>query len=189
MNYYIMTHNPNAAFIYGNATFSPIDQGCYSNLWHEKFLSKQSQCHIQLSVEKKKIKNDIFTTNSGFVVSEKVAKIFKSEKFKASVNLVDTTIVSKGNHPIEGKFFFAEFFSWIDAIYKSKSDIELEDGKVDVIKKLSINDGTITGEDLFFLKDANLFEPVISEKLQKELVENDVQGVTFISASSFTLEP
>ncbi|WP_115228871.1 Imm43 family immunity protein [Iodobacter fluviatilis] len=187
MDFYVLTHDEASPFLYGDASFSPIDLGCYSNLWQTKFVPDGNFCKITLSKNAKKVSLDLFTVNSGFVMSEKALAIFSAPDLCLKINPIPTEIYSKNGDKIYGTYYFTEFFDWLDLFDYENSIYELDEegARVDSCSRLTLRNTSELHLDLFFLKDVNLFEPIISKKLMDLILSSKIRGYKSVPLSEF----
>lgn len=82
-----------------------------------------------------------------------------------------------------------EFDCWVDAFdYDNSKFIKDVDGSGKVVdcELLKIDSREVSGYDLFFLLNVDLFEPVVSMGLAEELKKEKISGFKIISTEDFT---
>lgn len=134
MEYFILTSDNDLPFVYGDAKFQPIDQGVYSNLWHDRKLPAGAVASITLIKSVKKLNRDLFSVNAGFVSSKKLLTVLKSG-FRSKFESVPADVYYHSGEKVEGEFFFLEFDCWVDAFdYENSRFVRDDDEESKVVE-------------------------------------------------------
>ncbi|WP_293766895.1 hypothetical protein [uncultured Aquitalea sp.] len=188
MKYFVLASDDNLPFVYGDAKFEPVDQGVYSNLWHDRKLPSGTTARVKLVKNVKRLNRDLFSVNAGFVGSGKLLEVLRGG-FKSKFNPVPAEIFYHSGERVQGDFFFLEFDCWVDAFdYENSKFLKDVDGSDKVVEceLLQIDSCKVRGYDLFFLLNVDFFEPVVSMGLAEKLKKEEMSGFKIISTEDFT---
>lgn len=188
MKYFVLASDDNLPFVYGDAKFEPVDQGVYSNLWHDRKLPSGTTARVKLVKNVKRLNRDLFSVNAGFVGSGKLLEVLRGG-FKSKFNPVPAEIFYHSGERVQGEFFFLEFDCWVDAFdYENSKFLKDVDGSDKIVEceLLQIDSSEVRDYDLFFLLNVDFFEPVVSMGLAKKLKKEKISGFKIISTEDFT---
>lgn len=193
-SHYVLTQDLRLPFVYGNVTFTPIDQGIYSNLWHDRLLPNGLTAKIVLAKPKRRLARDMFSVNAGFVGTERLAGLLKAPNVNTDLRTHPCDVYYHDNEPADGTFYFLEFNSWVDAFDYTNSAYTTSDGTtrhdgsgtIESCSKLRIVESKTQALDLFFLEHVGFFDPIVSHKLADILSNSGIDGVKLIPIEEYS---
>lgn len=193
--YYILSPDPELPFIYGKITFSPDDQGVYSNLWHDRKLPDGLTAKAELEKPKRKLARDLFSLNAGFIGTKNFLDLLKMDHIKADVNPYPCNVFQHTGEKIDGDFYFLEFNCWLDVFDYAKSVYTVDHELINKVtskpiinscKKLVLSDIKSGLPDIFFIENSGFFDPVISERLAMDIRDKKIKGIILTPVDEYT---
>lgn len=192
--YYVLSPDPELPFIYGDVTFSPIDQGVYSNLWDDRILPDNLFAKAKLTKPKRVISRDLLSLNAGFVGRNNITSILIDKKLNTLLRPHPCDIFYHDDMKVDGDFSFLEFrcfvdaFDYINSEYTTSIGLDRYDGSgtIKTCRKLVIDENKTNQLDLFFLKNFDFFNPIITHNLFRALVDKKIKGIKITPVEQFS---
>jgi hypothetical protein len=191
--YYVLSPDPGLPFIYGNITFSPIEQGIYSNLWGDRNLPEGLVANAKLTNPKKIVRRDLLSFNSGFVGRDNLFNLLSNKKFITNIKLHPCAVFYHDGEPVSGKFSFIEFRCFFDAFDYENSEYLTSEGEnnskntiITSCTKLVIDESKTNQFDIFFLKNVDFFDPIITNRVLDELIKQKIRGIKVTPIEDYT---
>lgn len=190
MSYFLLVPDNTIPFIYGDAKFSPVDQGVYSNLWNDRALPKNTSVDICLAKSKVKLNRDVFSVNAGFVGSERLVEVLTRGEFKTKVNPVPANVFYHTGELVDRPYFFLEFDCWVDAFdYEAsryRKEVDGAESRMIDCERMVVDAGRTKGFDWFFLKGAEFVDPVVSVGLASRIKSGRISGLHVMAMQDYT---
>lgn len=191
--YYVLSPDPELPFIYGDITFSPIDQGIYSNLWDDRTLPDGLIANANLTKPKRTVRRDLLSLNAGFVGRDNISNLLTDKRFITNIKLHPCNIFYHDGEQVSGNFSFLEFKCFFDAFDYKNSEYLTSEGEAHGEKriitsctKLVIDESKTDQFDVFLLKNVDFFDPIITNRVLDELTKQKIKGIKVTPIENYT---